>query len=47
MEANGMALMSYPAIYEHRCGKCGAMKRFSGERYPMIKYEYEKGDGER
>ncbi len=35
----GMVLTSYPALYPHRCTKCGVERHISGITYPYIEYK--------
>ncbi len=37
MLPTGIALLSYPAKYEHKCTKCGS-KQYFKETYPAIRY---------
>lgn len=38
MELTGVALMTHPAKYEHKCPKCGKREDLL-ESYPRIEYE--------
>ena len=39
MKGTGNVLMTSPVNYPHQCNKCGAMKTFTGEKYPKKIYE--------
>ncbi len=39
MEATGVALMSNPPQYQHKCTKCDYHENYRDVRYPYIKHE--------